>query len=147
MDAAALRPDNIPRPSPVAQPTNLTPTNIRLVKEERPSSSDLALRWDSLNAQGTSDFLSARFAAAQEAFEAAVELAREFPPNDPRVATSLNNLGETYRVLGRLVEAQPLLEEALAKRELVLEPRHPHVARSRNNLGFLCELRAQYFEA
>ena len=38
----------------------------------------------------------------------------KFGPNDPRLATSLNNLAEIYRVQGRYAEAEPFYHRSLA---------------------------------
>jgi tetratricopeptide (TPR) repeat protein len=150
MDVVPLRPDDASQPRPPARPrieasAPRPPQKLRLIRPD--SAPDLSAKWESLNSEGTRHFLAGHFVPARVAFDAALELARDFASNDLRLATSLNNLGETHRTLGHFNRAQPLLEEALAQRERVLGPRHPHVARSRNNLGFLHECRAEYFEA
>jgi len=52
-----------------------------------------------------------------------------FGPDHPRVATSLNNLGEVYGAQGRYAEAEPLYKRALAILEEALGSEHPEVAR------------------
>jgi tetratricopeptide (TPR) repeat protein len=153
MDVAALRPDDHPPGGSAARTPNELPcsppqSRIRLAKQDQPAvSADLSTRWEAINGEGTRHFLEGRFGPAYSVFEAALDVARNLASNDLRLATSLNNLGETCRTMGLFDQAQPLLEEALAQRERVLGARHPHVARSRNNLGFLHESRGEYFEA
>jgi tetratricopeptide (TPR) repeat protein len=63
------------------------------------------------------------------------------------VATSLNNLGELYRLQGSYTEAEALYKRALKIREKALGPDHPHVAASLNNLAVLYKAQGKYAEA
>jgi CHAT domain-containing protein/tetratricopeptide (TPR) repeat protein len=65
----------------------------------------------------------------------------------PDVATSLNNLGELYRLQGRFAEAEPLHLRSLAIREQRLGSNHPLVALSLNSLGELYRAQGRYKEA
>jgi len=56
------------------------------------------------------------------------------PGDPPHVAHSLNNLAGLYRDQDRFAEAEPLHQRALAIRERALDPNHPDVATSLNNL-------------
>jgi tetratricopeptide (TPR) repeat protein len=58
-----------------------------------------------------------------------------FGPDDPHVAISLNNLGNTLRDLGNSAEAQKLFKRALQLHEAVHGHSHPKVAIDLNNLG------------
>ena len=49
-------------------------------------------------------------------------------PNDPRIATSLNDLAVVYQEQGRSADAEPLFKRALAICEKALGPNHPDVA-------------------
>jgi tetratricopeptide (TPR) repeat protein len=58
-------------------------------------------------------------------------------PNDPELATRLNNLAELLRATNRLPEAEPLYRRAIAIWETSLGPNHPQVALGVNNLAAL----------
>ncbi len=57
--------------------------------------------------------------------------------SSPRLATSLNNLAEVYRLEGRYAEAEPLFKRALAIFEKALGPEHPNVATGLENYAAL----------
>jgi tetratricopeptide (TPR) repeat protein len=79
--------------------------------------------------------------------KAALEAAEAFGPDDPRLATALNNLAELYRVQGKYVDAEPLYRRSLAIREKVLGPEHPDVAASFNNQALLYRVQGRYADA
>ena len=81
--------------------------------------------WETSNAAGMDAYQQARYGEAEKKWLAALEEAEAFGPDDERLATSLNNLGELYRLQGRYVEADPLHKRSLAIREKVLGPEHP----------------------
>ena len=62
---------------------------------------------------GAQAYAQGRYAEAEQHFKAALQEAKRFGSQDPRLATSLNNLAELYRVQGRYAEAEKL--EARAK--------------------------------
>ena len=74
---------------------------------------------------------------AVNSFQAAVKEAEAFGQQDPRLATSLNNLAELYRLEGLFVDAEPLYKRSLAIREKALGPEHPQVATSLENYAML----------
>jgi len=84
---------------------------------------------------------------AVNSFQAAVKEGEAFGPQDPRLATSLNNLAELYRLLGKFVDAEPLYKRSLAIREKALGPAHPDVAISLNNLAGLYHQQGKYNKA
>ena len=65
----------------------------------------------------------------------------------PDFATTLNNLGMAYQMVGRLDDAEALFEESLAMRRRILPQDHPHLAGSLNNLGLIEEERGRQQEA
>ena len=65
----------------------------------------------------------------------------------PDVATTLNNLAELYRTLGKYTEDEPLYQRSLAIREKALGKDHPDVAQSLNNLAYLFYSQGKYTEA
>jgi Tetratricopeptide repeat len=60
-------------------------------------------------------------------------------PENPAVATILNNVGQVVKSEGRCAEAEPPIRQSLAIREKLLGRDHPDVARSLNNLADLYE--------
>jgi tetratricopeptide (TPR) repeat protein len=62
---------------------------------------------------------------------------RIYAPEDPNLATALNNLALLLLATSRLVEAEPLLRRALAIDERSCGREHPNVARDLNNLARL----------
>ncbi len=87
------------------------------------------------------------YAKAVTQIQDALRAAEAFGPDDPRLATSLNNLAELYRLQGRYEEAEPLNKRALAIREKVLGPEHSEVATSLNNLAVIYLKQGRYAEA
>ena len=103
--------------------------------------------WEKLNAVGMKALQEGRYAEAEQHWTAALKEAEKFGGQDPRLATSLNNLAELYRVQGQYAEAEPLYRRALAIWEKALGPEHPDVAAGLNNLAELYRAQGQYAEA
>jgi tetratricopeptide (TPR) repeat protein len=78
----------------------------------------------------------AHYSEARKALErtlAIEEATRQ--PDDPDVATTVNDLGRVQHDLGELAEAQTSFERALQIHQAALGPAHPTVARDLNDLG------------
>ena len=109
--------------------------------------SALAGLWDEMKHPQTSWLL----AAAGERWHQLAEWSRAEPlmpralaidegssgPDDPEVATDLNNLARLLQATNRLGEAEPLMRRALAIDEGSSGPDHPNVAIRLNNLAQL----------
>jgi CHAT domain-containing protein/tetratricopeptide (TPR) repeat protein len=105
-------------------------------------------QWDELNRQVVKLYQNGRYADAIPIAERALEVAaKTIGPNDPRVATALNNLAELYRVQGKYSDAEPLYKRSLEITEKALGKNHPHVAYSLNNLALLYQAQGKYSEA
>ncbi|MEE8623453.1 MAG: tetratricopeptide repeat protein, partial [Alphaproteobacteria bacterium] len=72
--------------------------------------------WETYMAAATKAYQQGNYPEAEKQLEAAVKEAEGFGPQDPRLATSLNNLAEVYRLEGRYGKAEPLHRRALAIR-------------------------------
>ena len=72
---------------------------------------------------------------------------REFGPNDPTTAITINNLALLYIDQGRFAEAEPLYKRALAIWEKALGPDHPDVALGLGNLAVLYRAQGHLPEA
>jgi Tfp pilus assembly protein PilF len=103
--------------------------------------------WEEQIAAGHQAFELGDYPEAESQLEPALETAEAFGPQDPRLATSLNELALLYRHQGRYEEAEPLYKRALAIREKALGPDHPRVATVLNNLGTLYYAQDRYAEA
>ena len=88
-----------------------------------------------------------RFDEAERLFREALRLSETFPADDPRRATSVNNLAYVLHAQGRYLAAEPQYRKALAMREAALGKDHPDVAQSCNNLAELYRMQGRYAEA
>ena len=77
------------------------------------------------------------YAEAEKQWSAALQEAVKFGPEDPRLATSLNNLALLYNDQEKYAEAEPLYQRSLAIWEKALGPEHPSVALSLENYAAL----------
>ena len=64
-----------------------------------------------------------------------LKAAETFGSEYPRLANTFNNLAEFCRVQGKYAEVEQVFKRSLAIREKILEPEHPKVATSLNNLA------------
>ena len=98
-----------------------------------------------------------QYPAAEKWLLAALREAEKFGEQDPRLARTLNALGEVYRTQGKYAEAEPLYLRAIAIAEKALGPEHPPatslnnpehpLATSLNNLALLYGAQGKYAEA
>ncbi|MGC1544155.1 MAG: tetratricopeptide repeat protein, partial [Candidatus Acidiferrales bacterium] len=103
--------------------------------------------WASLNDAGERAYERRQYAASENFLKGALQLAENFGHDDPRVATTLNDLALLYRAEGKLQDAEPLYRRSLAIREKKLGPSDPAVAVSLNNLAGLLAAENRYMEA
>jgi len=104
--------------------------------------------WRALYAQWEKHFDAGRYRDAEPLAVQMKELAERSLQNVPTlVANSHNNLGLTYRGLGRYAEAEQAQTKALTMREQLLGPNHPDIARTLTNLGFVQHLQGRFTEA
>ena len=93
--------------------------------------------WETSTAAGLEAYQHTRYAEAEEGWLLALKEAKNFGPEDPRLAASLTNLAALYFIQGKYAEAEPLYQHALAIREKALGPEHPNVAQSLENYAAL----------
>ena len=103
--------------------------------------------WEIYTQAGAEAYQRVDLAEAEKQFSAALREAEKFGPEDPRRATSLNNLAGLYHSQGKYAEAESLYRWALAILEKALGPEHPQVATSLNNLAGLYHSQGKYAEA
>ncbi|MEG3941764.1 tetratricopeptide repeat protein [Microcoleus sp. S36b_A3] len=94
-------------------------------------------------AQGQSSWVE-----AEKWYKACLQMTEQRCGADhPGTATSLNNLAELYRAMGRYLEAEPLYVRSLFIWEQQLGADHPQTAMSLNNLAGLYYAIGRYAEA
>jgi len=103
--------------------------------------------WSAFNEDGLKAYNAGRYVEAETHLVAALAEAEKSAKDEPRLATSLNNLAELYRTQGRYGEAAPLFQRALSIRERLLGPKHAQVATVLNNLALVYYAQARYGEA
>ncbi len=104
-------------------------------------------QWREHLAAGAKAHREGRYSDAVNSFQAAAKDAEAFGPQDPRLATSLNNLAGLYHQQGKYNEAEPLYKRSLAIVEKALGHEHPHVATSLNNLAELYRFQGKFVDA
>jgi len=88
------------------------------------------------------------WAEAEKWFKACLQMTEQRCGADhPGTATSLNNLAELYRAMGRYLEAEPLYVRSLSIWEQQLGADHPQTAMTLNNLAALYYAMGRYAEA
>ena len=103
--------------------------------------------WKAYKAAGSKAYKQGNYVEAEKQFAVALNMAQEFGPQDPRLGTSLNNLGLTYKTRGQFGKAELLFRGALRVYKKALGPAHPHVAAVLSNLATLYGSQGKHAEA
>ena len=103
--------------------------------------------WQSHMVAGVQAYHQGNYPEAEKHLVAAVKEAEGFGPQDPRLATSLNNLALLYYRQGEYIEAEPLYLRALVIAEMALGPDHTLVATILRNLERLYYAEGKYVDA
>ena len=93
--------------------------------------------WQDLNRQGEEAFYRGDYHEAEALFGQALAKSGGFEPDDPRIAETLNNLGNLYFNLDLYPEAENAIKRALSIREKASGPDSLSVADSLNDLGMI----------
>jgi tetratricopeptide (TPR) repeat protein len=83
--------------------------------------------WRRPDEAGQTSMDQERYAEAERQFEMAVEAARPFGDQDPRLALSLFHLAQSLAAQAKYTEAIPLLEQSAAIKQTVLGLKHHDV--------------------
>lgn len=97
----------------------------------------VVVSWQELNRQGEEAFHRGDYDEAESLFGQALARSGGFEPDDPRIAETLNNLGNLYFNLDLYNEAENSVRRALAIREKTAGPDALVVADSLNDLGMI----------
>ena len=103
-----------------------------------------AASWQQLNQQVIGLSQQKKYTEALPVARDALDIAeKEFGPNAPEVALSLNNLGFLYKTQGQFNKAIPLYERSVMIGEKVAGTRHEDLLVLLNNLAALYEAAGQ----
>ena len=91
--------------------------------------------WKLLYETGRQALQSRKLQEAEQSFSAALQLAEDFQPGDPRLAATLNALARIYSLQRRYLAAAALLNRLLEVTERTLGPSHVQVAGVLTNLA------------
>jgi tetratricopeptide (TPR) repeat protein len=91
--------------------------------------------WKLLYESGRQALQDRKLQEAEQAFSAALQLAEDFPPGDPRLSATLNALARIYSLQRRYLAAAALLNRLLEVTERTLGPTHVQVAGVLTNLA------------
>ena len=103
--------------------------------------------WDGLINAGRTALQQDQFSEAERHFEKALENAEKFPPGDPRLGRSLNNLAAVYYKQKDYDRAEPLMRRSLSVLEDLLGPDNADVAQTMKNLAAIYYLQGNFTDA
>ena len=103
--------------------------------------------WENYKAGGVKAMENENYFMAQAMWLAALDEAKNFRFDDPRMCATLENLAEVYWKQAKYDRAEPLCQRILQISESILGPNHPDVAQAANNMGLVCERQGKYAEA
>ncbi len=103
--------------------------------------------WNKLTNAGVAAAQLQHYADAEKLLQQALKESEKFGHQDGRVATSLSNLAETYRLKGDLDRAEPLQRKALQIRQQLFGENFPAVATSYISIGMLKEQQREFVDA
>ncbi len=113
----------------------------RDVSRESNNEAGRSVSWESNNEAGREAYRQGNYAEAEKQWLVALQEAEKFGPEDPRLATSLNNLVELYHDQGKYTVAELLYKRLLTISEKALGAEHPDVAQTLENYaGLLREM-------
>ncbi len=90
----------------------------------------------------------AQYAQAEPLFQRAIAIGEQMlGPENPDLASYINNLANLYRKQGKYEQAEPLFQRAITIGEKMLGPEHPKLATRLNNLAELYRKQGKYEQA
>ena len=94
-------------------PQRLPPIALSLILFAAAHAPAQTTAWEESMASAYEAYQASRFAEAEKFFLSALHAAEGFGPEDPRLATTLNNLGELHRTQGKYAKAEPYYKRSL----------------------------------
>ena len=92
-------------------------------------------------------FRDGHYEEAENLFADSLRQAADFGEQDPRLGSTLFNLGQSFAAEGKYAEAEPFLRRSLAVRKSIPGPIGPDVARIFISLAETCKNEGKYAEA
>lgn len=83
--------------------------------------------WERYNTLGQQAMSQGKPVDAEAQFTLALQEAEKAGPNDPRIVTSLNNLGNCFRQQGKFPQAEPMYQRAIEVCSRVKGPLSPEM--------------------
>lgn len=115
-----------------------------LVRESR---SKFGSEWEHYRSAAVKASERENYFLAQALWLAALDEAKDYRFDDPRLSLTLESLAEVYWKQLKYDKAEPLCKRLLQIWESVLGPDHADVAVAANNLAMLCERQGKHVEA
>lgn len=119
---------------------------LLLLVDRMPSGAQITL-WETYQSAGHQAIEDRRVADAERLLLAAAKHIETISPDDPRLATTLNDLGVLYGMQNRDIEAEPLFERALAINEKAFGRQHSSVVLALQNLSVIYASQNKFSEA
>lgn len=113
----------------------------------RDSRSKYGSEWEHYRAAAVKASERENYFLAQALWLAALDEAKDYRSDDPRLSLTLESLAEVYWKQLKYDKAEPLCKRLLQIWESVLGPDHADVAVAANNLAMLCERQGKHVES
>lgn len=103
--------------------------------------------WEKFREAGVKALAEENYFVAQAMWTAALEEAKDFKFDDPRLSATLETLAEVYWKQSKYDKAEPLCKRILQISETLLGLNHPDVSQAACNLALVCERQGKHIEA
>lgn len=125
----------------------LSATQLKSLAPSAVKSGDQKRGWQELNKEGEEAFERGHYQESERLLGRALAKAGGFDPDDPRTATTLNNLGALYFTMDLYPEAENALRKALSIRERTLGIDNLDVAATLDDLSMVLLVQGRTKEA
>ena len=103
--------------------------------------------WEQYKQLGSQASQAGNYLEARALWLGALDEAKEFRFDDPRLCETLENLAEVYWRQGKYEKAEPLVKQILQIYQSVLGPDHEDSGITANNLALICERQGKWVDA
>ncbi|MBX3300622.1 MAG: tetratricopeptide repeat protein [Nitrospira sp.] len=114
---------------------------------DRMSSGAQVTLWETYQSEGHQAILEQRVADAEQLLLAAAKHIEIINPEDPRLASTLNDLGVLYSMQNRDSEAEAFFHRSLTINENIFGRHHPSIILVLQNLSVIYASQDKFFEA
>ena len=120
---------------------------VTLLSEEETDIVEFTPAWEQQMILADRAYQQARYADAEQAWLAALEIANKIFVSDPRLPETMSNLARLYRIQAKYDKAEPFYRNALGLFETILGPQDGYVATALTNLGYFYMAVGKYSDA